>query len=229
VTTNVVGQSHGVSEATFQPSAVDVDLNSNRFSNGNPDRVANDTLFKILSRQPWWVSGLVAAALFAIGELLYPPVAPFVALPFVAVAAYAGYLQLRGAVHVDVEQQLATLRGMSWEDFSSAISEAYRRQGYQVEPSRDKAFDYQLTKKGKRTLLLCRRWKVNQVGAEPLRKLNEAIARTDAYNAICIATGEYSANARTFAEGQPLTLLAGRELVELVGRIGKPRRRWFSR
>ena len=190
--------------------------------------VAKETLFRILSRQPWWVSVLVAAALFTLGELFYPPVAPFVALPFLAVAAYAGYLQLRGSARVDVEKGLADLREMSWENFSRAISEAYRRQGYQVEESRDKAYDYDMTRNGRRTLLLCRRWKVNQVGAGPLRELNDAIARHDAYNAICVATGEYSANALAYANGLPLTLLTGREVVELVGPPGRPRR-WFSR
>jgi restriction system protein len=192
--------------------------------------VANDTLFRILTRQPWWVSALVAAGLFAIAQLIFPPVAPFVALPFIGVAAYAGYLQMRGSGHVNVEEQLAALRGMSWENFSLVISEAYRRQGYQVEESRDKAYDYALLRNGRRTLLLCRRWKVNQVGAGPLQDLNDAVARTDAYNGICIATGEYSANARTYAQGQPLTLLAGRDVALLVGRIGKPRwRHWLSR
>ncbi len=175
------------------------------------------------------MSALVAAALFGIGELIYPPVAPFVAVPFLGIAAYAGYLQLRGSGHRNVEQQLASLRAMSWENFSLVISEAYRRQGYEVADARDKAFDFQLTKNGRRTLLLCRRWKVNQVGAGPLRELNEAISRTDAYNAICIATGEYSANAAAYVEGQPITLLGGKDVVDLVGNLEKRRFRWFSR
>ncbi|HSQ04818.1 MAG TPA: restriction endonuclease [Burkholderiales bacterium] len=190
--------------------------------------MANETLFRILSRQPWWVSGLVAAALFALGEFIYPPVAPFVALPFLVVAAYVGYLQIRGSARVNVEEGLADLRKMPWEDFSRAITEAYRRQGYQVDASRDKAYDYDVTRNGRRTLLLCRRWKVNQVGAGPLHELKDAMERHDAYNAICIATGEYSANARAYAQGLPLTLLTGREVVELIGRPDKPRR-WFSR
>jgi len=175
------------------------------------------------------VSALVAAVLFGMGELVYPPIAPFVALPFIGIAGYAGFLQLRGSGHRDVGQQLAALRDMSWENFSLVIGEAYRRQGYQVEEAQDKAFDFQLTKNGRRTLLLCRRWKVNQVGAGPLRELNDAISRTDAYNGVCVATGEYSANALAYAQGQPVTLLAGRDVVDLVGRLDKPRLRWFSR
>lgn len=183
--------------------------------------MARETLFRILQRQPWWLSVLVAAVLFGITELVYPPVAFFIALPFLVLAAFIAYQQFRGTATVDVDGRLAALRAMSWENFSLVVTEAYRRQGYGVTDAQDPAYDFELTKGGRRTLLSCRRWKVNSVGIAPLRALSEAVRRYEAYNAICVAAGDFSVTAREYAATQPITLLTGRELVALVGGVGK--------
>lgn len=190
--------------------------------------MAKRSLFSILSEQPWWVSLLVAAILFALVQLFLPPLAPFVALPFVAVAAYVGWKQLRRTSPVNVEERLAALQAMPWENFGLVISEAYRRQGYTVEESASGAFDFKLRKDGRSTLVQCRRWKVNQVGIKPVQELHEAMNKLDAFNGVCISAGEFSAGAREFAAGKPIILLNHAALAELVGTIEKTRRRWFS-
>jgi restriction system protein len=183
--------------------------------------MARESLFSILSRQPWWVSAIVAAALFGITELVYPPVAFFVALPFLVVAAYFGYRQVRGTAPVNVDAKLAALRDMSWENFSLVVSEAYRRRGYAVSEAKDAAYDFVLQKGGRTTLVSCRRWKASSVGAAPVEALARAVARNDAYNGICIAAGQFSPNARASVAGQPITLLDGAELVALVGLVAR--------
>jgi restriction system protein len=191
--------------------------------------MAKRSLFSILSEFPWWLSALVAVLLFGIMQLIFPPLAPFVALPFVAVAAYFAYRQLRGKSPVDAGERVAALREMPWENFSLIISEAYRRQGYAVEASDSAAFDFTLRKNGRITLVQCRRWKVNQVGAGPLRELHEAISRHEAFNGVCITAGGFSANAREFAAGKPITLLHDAALAELVGTLETTSKRWFGR
>ncbi|MEK6592533.1 MAG: restriction endonuclease [Pseudomonadota bacterium] len=191
--------------------------------------MAKRSLFSILSEYPWWLSALVAVLLFGIVQTIFPPLAPFVALPFAAVAAYFAYRQLRGKSPVDAGARLASLRDMPWENFSLVISEAYRRQGYAVEASNSAGFDFTLRKNGRITLVQCRRWKVNQVGAGPLRELHEAIGKHDAFNGVCITAGGFSANAREFAAGKPITLLSDAALAELVGTLEKTSKRWFGR
>lgn len=191
--------------------------------------MAKRSLFSILSGFPWWLSALVAVLLFGFMQLIFPPLAPFVALPFVAVAAYFAYRQLRGKSPVDAGERIAALRDMPWENFSLVISEAYRRQGYAVEASDSAAFDFTLRRNGRITLVQCRRWKVNQVGAGPLRELHEAIVKHDAFNGVCITAGGFSANAREFAAGKPITLLNDAALAELVGTLEKTSKRWFGR
>ena len=189
--------------------------------------MAKRSLFSILSEQPWWVSLLVAAIIFAAVQFLFPQVALFVALPFAAVAAYLAYKQLRRGSPVNVDERLAALRGMSWENFGLVIEEAYRRQGYAVEVSKSAAFDFTLRGKDRVTLVQCRRWKVNQVGVGPLRELHDAMARHDASDCVCIGTGSFSDNAREFAAGKRITLLNGLELVEMVGTLEKRKWRWL--
>ena len=191
--------------------------------------MATRSLFSILSEQPWWVSLLVAMALFAVVQFVLPPLAPFVALPFIAVAAYVGWNQLRNTSPVNVEERLAALRVMPWDNFELIVSEAYRRQGYTVEESGGGAFDFRLRKDDRITLVQCRRWKVNQVGVKPVQELHEAMNKFDAFNGVCISAGEFSASARDFAAGKPVTLLNGAALVKLVGTPNETSWRWFTR
>jgi len=176
------------------------------------------TLFSILLEQPWWISALAGVALAGIAQLVFPPVAPWVALPFVVIALYVGYRQLRTVSPGQVQQRLQALRDMSWEPFNSVITEAYRRAGYGVEPAQHAAFDFKLTQQGRITLLQCRRWKVKQLGVGPLEDLARVVASTDAYNGICVAAGDVSPKAREFVAGKPLTLVMGIELAALVGK-----------
>jgi restriction system protein len=179
--------------------------------------MAQDTLFNILRRQPWWVSLLVAFVLFWIAHAIFPPVAPFIAVPFVLLAVYIGIIQWRRGAPVDVGPRLAELRAMSWETFSEAVAEAYRRKGYAVSPSAGAGYDFKLVKGGEVILVQCRRWKVNQVGAGPVRELAIAVDRHEARRGICLAAGEFSAPARAVSASEPVLLVSGSELVELIG------------
>ncbi len=179
------------------------------------------TLFSILLEQPWWISALVGVGLFGIAQLAFPPVAPFVALPFILIALYVGYRQLRTVAPGDVDDRLQRLRELSWEQFSTILCNAYRRDGFSVEPVNQSAYDFTLTKQGRVTLLQCRRWKVNQLGVGPLEELARAVAGADAHNGICVTTGSLSPQARAFIEGKPLSLVTGHELALRVGKLQK--------
>jgi restriction system protein len=182
-----------------------------------------DTLFAILSRQPWWITLLVAFAIFWIAHLIFPPIAPFIALPFGVLAFYIGFRQWRSGSPGDVGARLEALRAMPWDSFSAAVTKAYEKQGYTISPSQDRGYDFRLAKNGRVTLLQCRRWKVNQVGAGPIRELATAVERHDARRGICLAAGEFSVPARKLAADEPVTLISGAELVQLIGKAEKTR------
>jgi restriction system protein len=186
--------------------------------------MAQKTLFSLLLGLPWWISALVAVAFFGFAQMIFPPVAPFVALPFFGIAFYVGYRQLRTVSPGRVEQRLQAARELSWEQFSNIVCNAYRGQGYTVESANKSAFDFTLAKQGRVTLLQCRRWKVQQLGVGPLQELVNAVAGLDAYNGICITAGNLTPQAREFAVGKPISLVSGSELAVLLGKLGSTRK-----
>lgn len=180
---------------------------------------AKESLFQILLRQPWWVTLIVAFLVFALAHVIYEPIAPFMAAPFVILCGIIAFKQWRGSAPMDMHERLAALREMDWEEFSALITGIYRKRGYAVHPAGGGGYDFRLTKEGRVALLQCRRWKVNQVGVGPLRELAKAVEREDASLGICIAAGDFSAPAKALRATEPLTLIGGPELAELVGPV----------
>ena len=186
-----------------------------------------DSLFGVLSRQPWWLSVMVGAALFGSAQLFLPGmIAAAIAVPFLGIACYAGWRQLRAPGATTVAQTLDRVRGMSWENFSSVLAEAFRRDGYSVSEARHGTADLTLDKAGRMTVVSCKRWKVAQTGVGPLRDLLEAKEAQDAAQCIYVAAGDFTANARTFATQKSIRLLHGAALATLIARV-EGKRGWF--
>lgn len=186
-----------------------------------------ETLFSILSRSPWWLSVLIAAAMFALVRLFLPDIAAFfAAVPFLALAGYAGWRQSRVPSATNVEETLGKLRAMSWENFSAVIGEAFRRDGYTVTDIPGSAADLELRRNGRVSIACCKRWKVAHTGVGPLRELHAAMQGRDADACVYVAAGDFTANARAFATEKAIRLLNGAELVTLVARVKRGRWRW---
>ena len=192
--------------------------------------MANQSLFSILSRSPWWVSIIIAAALFAGVRLFLPDIAAFcAALPFLVIAGYAGWRQLRTPGAKNVAESLARLRAMSWQDFCALTGEAFRRDGYSVTAIARGAADFELRKNGRVSVVTCKRWKVVQTGVGPLRELVEAMRSHDAQEGIYVAAGDFSAQAREFAVEKSIRLISDAALVRLVAPVERGGARWFRR
>ncbi len=190
--------------------------------------MARKTLFSVLSRAPWWISVATAAALFATLRMFVPDIAAAAAaLPFLVIACYAGWRQLRAPSATNITATLGKVRGMPWENFSAIICEAFRRDGYAVTEIFKEAVDLKLDKNGRITLVSCKRWKVAQTGVGPLRELFEAKEAQDAADCIYIAAGDFTANARAFAAEKSIRLLHDAPLAELVARVERGKRGRF--
>ena len=123
--------------------------------------MSKNSLFAILLRSPWWVSLLVAAGILLAARLVLPDLyAFFVPLPFMVIAAYAGWKQFRAPSAAQIAAALDAMRSMSWSDFSGAVESAFRRDGYAVGRFDGPAADFELTRSGRTTLVACKRWKV---------------------------------------------------------------------
>lgn len=190
--------------------------------------MAKQSLFSILTRQPWWMSVAIAALLFAATRVFLPDIAAFfAALPFLAIAGYAAWIQLRAPSASSVAGMLGKLRAMPWENFSAVLAEAFRRDGYSVAEIADGAADFELRRNGRVTIVSCKRWKVGQTGIGPLRELHAAMQARDAHECIYVSAGDFTANARGFASANTVRLLNGAALGELVARVERGRRRWL--
>ena len=172
--------------------------------------------FAILLRSPWWASGLVAAGIFALGRFFLPAAyALFAALPFIVIALYVAWKALRAPSSARIAATLERVRAMSWDEFSAAIEEAFRRDGYTVTRHAAGA-DFELVQGSRSTLVACKRWKARTTGIEPLRELEKARSEREAAHCIFVATGEVTAQARAFAAQRNIRVLEGAELAQKI-------------
>jgi len=185
-------------------------------------QMARNSLFAILLRSQWWISVAAAAGIFTAARLVLPEIyAFFVALPFAVIGAYAGWQQRRAPSAARVAGTLQRLRAMSWDEFSGAIEDAFRRDGYIVSRTPGAEADFELSKAGRILLVGCKRWKVARTGIGPLRELHAAGRARDAHECIYVAAGEVTDNARVFAAGKNIRLVHDAELAKLLPRAGR--------
>jgi restriction system protein len=183
-------------------------------------KMAENSLFAILLRSPWWISLGIAVLVAVAARMLLPEkfAVPgmFGAAPFVVIAAMAGWRQFRAPSAGKVARTLEAVGEMSWPQFSEAIEAAFRRDGYAVTRVNGGKIDFELTREGRTTLVSCKRWKAASTGIEPLRELHAAQEAREAQESIYVATGEFTDNARRFATERRIRLLAGAPLAVLL-------------
>jgi restriction system protein len=188
-------------------------------------RMHENSLFAILLRSSWWISFAIAAGIVAAVRLVLPGVpvvyAVFAALPFIVIGAIAGWRQLRQPSARRVVDTLAKVREMSWADFSGALEDAFRRDGYSVTRLAGPAADFEMTKGGRTSLVACKRWKVARTGVESLRELDAAKREREAHECIYVAAGEITDGALKFAREKAIRIVHGPDLAKLLPRAGR--------
>jgi len=190
-------------------------------------KMAENSLFAVLLRSPWWISLGIGLALGAAGFALVPEAYRIAGagagVPFLAIAAIAGWKQLRAPSAKRVERTVQAVGAMSWPEFADAIEEAFRRDGHDVKRVHSGPVDFEVSKAGRTAVVGARRWKVARTGVEPLRALHAAGEAREAAECIHIAVGEVTPSAREFAAKHRTRLIAGPELARMLG-SGPPRR-----
>jgi restriction system protein len=177
-------------------------------------KLHQNSLFAILARSPWWISALIAAVVFA-GTRYFMPVALaiFAASPFLFIAGWAGWKQLRAPSPEQVAKALEKLAALPREGVAAALEAGWRREGYEVARARNAAFDLELKRNARTSLVVCRRLKAKSTGVEPLKELHAA--GKDADELIYVAAGEVTELARTYALENRVRIVEGAELMRL--------------
>lgn len=136
---------------------------------------------------------------------------------------------------LDTRTGLESLASLSWREFEMLVGEAYRRQGYQVEETglmgggADDGVDLILRRAGRLELVQCKQWRSRQVNAPRVREMWGLVDHFDADGVKIVCVGEFTRDARKFAEGKRIELVNGAELLELVRAVqaspgdGRPR------
>lgn len=173
--------------------------------------MAENSLFAILLRSPWWISlgiglgiGLVATALLPADMRVVGAVSGF---PFLVIAVMALRRQwhLPSAKRVEATRQ--ALATMTWPAFAALLEQAFRRDGYSVQRGRQPNVDFELERAGRRLLVSAKRWKSAHTGLEALRPLQTAReAGEGAVDALYIGLGPLSDQARPYAAEHALTV-----------------------
>ncbi len=178
-----------------------------------------NSLFAILLRSPWWVSLFIALILSLLGSFLSREnfvlfIVPAM-IPFVGIGLWAGWKQWQLPSSAQVEATLVAIAAMPWRDFSEVMSQAYRREGYEVKPVSGAA-DFVVEKAGRKSLISCKRWKAASHGLEPLRELKAMRQAEVANEAVYVTQGDIQQAAREFAEEHGIVLLQGDALARFL-------------
>jgi restriction system protein len=120
---------------------------------------------------------------------------------------------------------------MNWRQFEQLTGEAFRRQGYAVEETglggADGGIDLKLRKDGKTTLVQCKQWRNQQVNVKTVREMLGVLVHEGADAVKIVAFGDYTPDARRFAEGKSIELIHGVKLIATVRSVqtGKARKK----
>ena len=201
-----------------------------------------NSLLDDLLALPWWLNLILAAFCYFFLQYYVPTIhfqSPLFqgiakALPglshvaaglLVFIAALSAFHSWRKGELLNRQTGVNSLKKLSWKDFEFLVSEAFRREGYDVRENPgngpDGGVDLVLQKAGKTTLVQCKQWNTRRVGVSVIRELLGVMTAEGADEGIVVCSGDYTKEARDFARGKPLQLINGEGLVRLIGQVQK--------
>jgi restriction system protein len=167
-------------------------------------KMAPNSLFAILLRNPWWVSFLLAAVVSLVCAVLLPEnwrvFGVLSTFPFWITGLVALKRQWGKPTAAAQQAELARIAGLSWRDFSKELVAKFESQGYAVERLNDGAADFRLSKSGQTTLVAAKRYKAASHGMESLQALVALKEAQGADKAVYVCIGELSEQAQRFAQ-----------------------------
>jgi len=137
-------------------------------------------------------------------------------LPFAVIAVMALRRQWHLPSAARIEQTQQALAAMAWPAFADLLEQAFRRDGYTVQRSKAPSVDFELERQGRRMLVSAKRWKSARTGLEALRPLQAARESTEAQDALYIALGPLSEQARPFAAENGIAVWQAGELAHAL-------------
>lgn len=123
---------------------------------------------------------------------------------------------LETARNTESSDPFATL---SWHDFELLVGQYFRELGYSVAETSfgaDGGVDLRVKDGANTYLVQCKLWKASKVPVTVVRELYGVMMAEGASGAIVVSSGEFTADAKAFAEGKSIVLVDGRLLVNSI-------------
>lgn len=202
----------------------------------------SDNILESLTTLPWWVSLLTAVIVYTVMAYVIPTIAggsvfatglaqvssnlaPYGFLLFLLPLPFSLLNSWRKCKQLDAQEDIDTIRELSWRRFEELAGEAYRRQGYRVvendSAGADGGVDLVISRDGKRYLVQCKQWRSQKVGVKVVREMLGLVSAEQAAGGIVITSGQVTRDAIEFAKGKALELIDGENLVALIGAVQK--------
>lgn len=113
-----------------------------------------------------------------------------------------------------------SLEKMSWRNFEHLAVETFRQQGYRVVErggnGPDGGVDVELHMGSDKYLVQCKQWKAAKVGVATVRELYGVMTAERAVGGFVVASGQFTEEARSFAEGRSIKLIPAQSLLSMI-------------
>lgn len=173
-------------------------------------KMAENSIFAILLRNPWWISFLIVAAFSLLCFALLPRHLVVYGImgtfPFIITGAVALKRQWGKPSPAKLQAELDRLSTLSWRDFSAELEAKFVKQGFEVTRLNTGAADFKLEKGGHVTLVSAKRYKAATHGVEALQALVTQQEAKGADKAMYVCLSPVTAQAAKFAKEKGLTL-----------------------
>lgn len=209
-----------------------------------------DDTFAILREAPVWLGPILAAVVYAFCRWAFPwlmsllingdsaadigsnvfagvsrTISPLLGLGVLLIWVVAEITKIVDRRRFEGVSGVNSLNGLGWRDFEALLAEAFRREGFQIERSGgagpDGGIDLRLNKAGAVTLVQCKHWKKSSVGVKVVRELQGVVSAEQAQSGIVVTSGRFTREAEEFVERIPIRLIAGEELIRMIGKAQK--------
>ena len=170
-------------------------------------KMAPNSLFAVLMRNPWWYSFLLAGGVSLIAAALLPQQFKIFGVlgtfPFWVTGLVALKRQWNAPSQAAIAAEVTRLSGLNWTDFSAELADKFAKQGFEVARLHDKAAkgaaDFRLSKNGQVTLVAAKRYKAAAHGLEPLQALVALKSEQGAEHVMYVCFGALSEQAQKYA------------------------------
>ena len=124
---------------------------------------------------------------------------------------------------LETRSGIESIRDMSWQNFERLVGETFKRKGYSIEErggaGADGGIDLIMRLDGKKFLVQCKRWKTLSISVSYVRELFGVMVAERGDGCIFVTSGDFTAEAHTFAQGKPIRLIDGEKLVEMMAEV----------